>query len=267
MKNALLGAGGVAMLLGLGGGVSRAADLYSPRQPQPSAYDWSGFYVGGSLGGNITSNYNADAEGDTTFRFDNNNGGLVPITLDTGTGGWIGGAQAGYNYQWGGYVIGAEADISALQAGGSGSFTSFSTLMGSTFTTSASEKVDYLATMRLRAGYTPFDRWLIFATGGLAFGGVSTSAHVVMNSTPANVWNGSNDDMRTGYALGGGAEYALTRNITVKGEYLYYNIGSRNTKATGDSAVQANPALNALFYDNKTTSSGSIIRIGVNYKF
>jgi outer membrane immunogenic protein len=267
MRHPCIGAFGAALLLALGGAGAQAADLPPPVQPQPSAYNWGGFYFGGSIGGNITSNYNADTEGDTTFSFNNNNSGLVPITLDTGTGGVIGGLEAGYNYQYSAFVVGAEADINALQAGGSGSFTSFSTLMGSTFTTSASERLDYLATLRLRAGYTPFDRWLIYATGGLAVGGVSTSSHVVMNSAPANTWNGSYNETSLGFVLGGGLEYALTSNITLKGEYLYYDIGSRNTVATGDAAVQADPTLNALSYTSKTTTAGSILRVGANYKF
>jgi len=121
--------------------------------------------------------------------------------------------------------------------------------------------------LRLRAGYTPFDRWLIYATGGLAIGGVRTSTRVVMNSAPANAWNGSDDDTSLGYVFGAGLEYALTRNITLDGEYLYYNVGSRNTLAKPDAAASANPALSGLFYDSKTTTSGSIFRVGANYKF
>ena len=184
----------VAFLAILGISGARAADLPSqsgslaPVYSRPSAFDWTGFYFGADVGANITSNYNADTEGSTTFKFDNNNGGIVPITLDTGTGGVIGGLEAGYNYQYGAFVGGLEADISALQAGGSGSWTSFSTLQGSTFTTSASVRMNYLATLRLRAGYTLYDRWMIFATGGVAVGGVQTSSNVVMNSSPADSW-------------------------------------------------------------------------------
>ena len=68
-----------------------------------------------------------------------------------------------------------------MQAGGGSGWTSNSTLMGSTFTTHAAEHLNYLATLRLRAGYTLYDRWLIFATGGLAVGGVKVSSDVVMD--------------------------------------------------------------------------------------
>jgi outer membrane immunogenic protein len=267
MKVVGIGAATAGFLLSLASGAARAADLTLPIQTQPSTYNWGGFYLGGSIGGNITSNWNADTEGDTTFSFDNNNGGLVPITLDTGKGGLIGGVEAGYNYQFSAFVVGAEADISAIQASGGGSFTSFATLMGSKFTTSASEKMDYLSTVRLRVGYTPLDRFLVYASGGVAFGGVQTSGNVVMNSTPANQWNGSSSEIRSGYTLGGGLEYALTQNITLKGEYLYYNIGSRDSLVTGNAGVRANPSLDAYFYDYKTTTAGSILRAGVNYKF
>ena len=175
--------------------------------------------------------------------------------------------EAGYNYQYGSFVGGVEGDVSSLQAGGGSGWTSASTLLGSTFTTTASVRLDYLATLRLRFGYTPYDRWLIFATGGLAVGGVQNSSKVVMDTTPADTWRASSNETRSGYVVGGGVEYLLTQNIAVKGEYLYYNIGSKNSTAYGNATVAADPALNQLFYVNKTTTAGSIMRIGVNYKF
>jgi len=250
-----------------------AADLPAPSAPvsqivtRPAGYDWTGFYLGGNVGGNVTSNYNADTQANTTFPAPMDNSGLVPTTLDTGTGGLIGGVQAGYNYQLGKFIAGAETDIEALQAGGGSNWTSASTLLGSTFTTKASERLDYLGTLRLRAGYAPFDRWLVFGTGGLAYGGVRTSESVTMNGAPANQWNGASDQVRTGYAFGGGLEYAWSQSIILRGEYLYYNLGSTNIATTPSASAQANPALAGLVYVTKTTVAGSILRLGVDYKF
>ena len=50
---------------------------------------------------------------------------------------------------------------------------------------------------------------------------------------PVLQWNGSDSDMKVGYAVGGGLEYALTNNLTIKGEYLYASIGAPNGSAVG----------------------------------
>ncbi len=262
----------LGLLLALGASEALAADLPTqkasptPVYTRPSAYDWTGFYFGGNVGGNVTSNYNADTMPGTTFPFNSENEGVVPITHDVGTGGVIGGLQTGYNYQFGWFVGGVEADISAVQAGGRTSWTSYATLDGSTFTTSPGQWLDYIGTVRLRAGYA-LDRWLMYVTGGFAYGGIRNTDTVVMDSDPQYVWHGSSNQFRTGYTLGGGVEYAWTNNILLRLEGLYYNLGSTINGASGNAAVSAVPALNALYYQNKTTAGGGIFRVGMDYKF
>ena len=114
---------------------------------------------------------------------------------------------------------------------------------------------------------TPFDRALLFVTGGLAFGGVRESGSVVANAAPALNWNGGISSTRVGYALGGGGEYAFTNNMSFKVEYLYYDLGTTSFSATGNAAVLATPALNGVFYSAQTRTAGSIVRAGLNFKF
>lgn len=268
LRNGIFAAG---ILLVLSVSPLRAADLSSSlpvNNIKRTAYVWTGFYLGGNVGGNITSNFNADTWPATTFSFHDNNSGQIAATLPMGMGGLEGGLQAGYNWQRGAFVVGGEWDIEALKAGGGATMpASGGTLLGSTLSTSASEQLDWLSTIRLRLGYTPFDRWLVYATGGLAFGGVENTSGVVINNNAAYQWSASNTPVKIGYALGSGVEWALTDNISLRFEAYYYNIGSTVFTATGNAAVMANSSLSGYQYTAKTTTAGDIVRIGADYKF
>ena len=89
MTPRLINSAVVILLAEIAGSIALAADVpvqnasLTPLYGRPLAFDWTGFYFGGDVGANITSNYNADTEGNTTFQFNNNYTGIVPITLDT----------------------------------------------------------------------------------------------------------------------------------------------------------------------------------------
>ncbi len=105
------------------------------------------------------------------------------------------------------------------------------------------------------------NRLLLYVTGGLAYGGGSASINSV--GPNGNAWYGSNGTTQVGWTLGGGAEYALTNNWTIKAEYLYYNLGTYNYYHDAESCpAGVEPSFNA-----KVNPEGSIARVGVNYKF
>ena len=111
-------------------------------------------------------------------------------------GGFVGGAQAGYNYQIGSFVVGLEGDIQYADFGGDDRFDfDGDGILDDDFNTS-----DWFGTVRARAGVA-FDRALIYATGGFAFA-----------------------DNATGWTVGGGLEYAFTNNLSAKIEGLYVNL-------------------------------------------
>lgn len=261
-----------AVLIVLSASPIRAAD---PSAPAPAggvpraAFDWTGFYLGANIGGDITSNFNADTQAPTTFTYHDNNSGQIAATLPMGRLGSLeGGLQGGYDWQRGAFVVGGEWDLEALNAGGGATMAaSGGTLLGSTLSTSASERLDWLSTVRLRLGYTPFDRWLVYATGGFAFGGVRNSAGVVINNDPAYQWSASNSSVKTGHALGGGVAWAVTDHIALRLEAYHYDIGSTEFTATGNAAVMANPGLSGYQYTPKTTTAGDLVRLGADYKF
>jgi outer membrane immunogenic protein len=250
---------------------SLAADLPArtaaapPMMARP-AFSWTGFYIGVNAGGAFSTKGDAKTVGSPAF-VSLEPLGLAPASLGTSSSSFIGGGQAGYNFQSGSIVYGVEADLDWLNQKKTAGFTSAATVLGTTLTTTATHNLDYLGTVRARLGVTPVDRLLVFATGGFAYGGVKDSGSVVANAAPAINWNGSSSTTAVGFAVGAGAEYAFTDNISFKAEYLYYSLGSHTNAALGNAAVRAIPALNGVYYVSKTETAGSAIRAGINYKF
>ena len=89
--------------------------------------------------------------------------------------------------------------------------------------------MDWFATGRLRAGITPVDRLLIFGTFGFAAASVDLKT-VANNETPTLTT--SNEDTYYGWTAGAGAEYAITHNIRIKADWLYYDLGSASHRTT-----------------------------------
>jgi outer membrane immunogenic protein len=107
--------------------------------------------------------------------------------------GVIGGLQFGYNYQFGSYLAGIEADIQATGQRGTSNFavnTGLVTTPPTTLVGSDSEKLDWLGTLRGRLGVT-VDRWLAYGTGGLAYGRVGTDGSLAVNGVAPGGWGSS----------------------------------------------------------------------------
>jgi outer membrane immunogenic protein len=235
-----------------------AADLaLKPSEPVPPviepSFTWTGFYAGLNAGygsGNLNTDLRAIpvvAPAGLPAALGFTLAGASAKVKDT-AGGFIGGGQVGYNYQFDpNWVAGVETD---LQYAGIDSKSRILGADGSTITVKT--KVDWYGTARLRGGYA-FDRFLIYVTGGLAYGGVKSTV-----SVPGEAMSGS--DTRVGWTAGGGVEYALTQNWTLRAEYLYVDLGKSKTierlSSDGVARITAEPdvALNT-------------VRAGVNYKF
>lgn len=170
-------------------------------------------------------------------------------------------------------------------------------------------RTTWLSTARLRAGFTTGPLFF-YATGGLAFGGAQLSvaaeavetltvrvteangmsppapapaqtpqlppvmAPAVATSTQTTVttWNASRDRTEVGFALGAGAEWALNDAWSLKGEYVYYNLGSRSLRATGRSVTTGTGIVGELVESSTPITlrhkfDGHIVRVGLNYRF
>lgn len=191
MKKALLA---IAMLGG-STAVASAADLPSRKAPPPvyaqpaPVMSWTGFYVGANIGYGWMDSFNKGAA-------------LAPGAANP-HGGIVGGAQVGYNYQfspW--FVAGVESDFQGTGIGGG----------------LVSRRTPWLGTLRLRAGFTPLNPALMFyGTGGFAYGRLN------IGPLPNGLSFGQ---VATGWTAGGGVEYALSHNWSIKAEYLYSDIGA-----------------------------------------
>jgi outer membrane immunogenic protein len=132
--------------------------------------------------------------------------------------GFIGGAQ--WPYQLGNVV--SESDIS--WAGRSGNTASSAVTFGGLTNFTASQKLDWFGTSRARLGFTSGDRWMLYGTAGLAYGGVTLDSR--LDFVGANFYSGSRSKVHVGWTAGLGAEYAMGGNWSAKLEYLYYDLRS-----------------------------------------
>jgi outer membrane immunogenic protein len=290
-----------------------AADMRMPVKALPVVdppFSWTGFYLGGNVGyswGRARTDQTDTTTTTTTTRlfrgttppaneiigpsiFNAPTGvfpQVVTTTVATGTSarsnvtGVIGGAQAGYNWQidrfW---VVGFETDIQGSDERGSVSVCDTAGCpVGSTIGT-ADVRLRWFGTARGRIGILPMDKVMLYGTGGLAYGGLDASYLSGING--ASLTTLGTRTTRVGYTVGAGVEGAIDRHWSVKGEYLFMDLGSFSTNL-GTGAVTATPTVTTLFTQSGpttvTTGTAStaaavrtrfwdhIFRVGFNYRF
>jgi outer membrane immunogenic protein len=207
MKKYLLASAALIMA-----GPALAADLPVMAEPAapayiaPTAFNWSGFYVGANIGYGFSGDFDA-------------------FGLD-GADGFTGGVQAGFNYQYDPLVVGIEGEIdySDINDGAAG----------------FNGDLNWRGSITPRLGFA-VDRFMPYVKAGLAFGSVEIK-------TPL----GKDDQVLYGWTVGGGAEYAVTNNVSVRAEYNYTDLG--------DDDFNAGARVNSGF-------TGSDVKLGVNYRF
>lgn len=230
MKMALAAA--AALLIG-GTVASSAADMaarpYAKAPIVAPVFSWTGMYVGVNAGiGGDKTDYGLSAFG---------------TGIDLTSFGGFGGGQIGYNWQFGGnWVVGVEADIQGTN------MKSELNASAGPLSISTGTEMKYFGTVRGRFGYA-FDRVLVYGTGGYAYGSEDTK----LNVNPALLTFSRSSDL-SGWVGGGGVEWAMTNNLSLKTEYLYMEFDRNNVFAAGP-----------LVIDNKVTSH--TMKFGVNYAF
>jgi len=226
-----------------------SADLPT-KAPPPASSLWTGTYFGLNAGynwGDNSTSFTFFPEAFGPFGF--------PASATVNNSGFIGGAQWGYNYQLGSFVFGTESDFDWLR--NSGTITGLNSITPGTLT--LTDKVEWLSTFRARLGFTPTDRILLYGTGGLAAGEVSASTNVTF---PAVSYLGSNTDTLVGWALGAGAEYAITNNLFARIEYLHYDLGTARVVGYPNNIGAA-----GFLTQTQFDVAGNVVRAGLDYKF
>lgn len=262
---------------------SFGADLPKKKGPSsapPPVFTWTGFYVGMNFGHAWTgSDPIAVASANL---FDVTAGGFGPASALGASGvvrarldDYYFGGQAGYNWQFTEkWVAGAEADIQGAGVRGGGGLANVTAAPGGFAVTSATlrRSLEYFGTVRGRLGYAATPTILVYATGGLAYGGVNMTSAMAQSLTPtlliADVAKGDHYENRVGWTIGGGAEMALGHNLSAKLEYLYYDLGSAafaNPLAFKDATTDALRLVDAMRVS--TRFNGHLLRLGLNYRF
>ena len=186
-----------------------------PAAPVIPVYYWTGFYVGGHLGAGWS-----------------------------GDGGFLGGGQAGFNYQIGQSVLGVEGQLSATSIKDTVSAIVISPGFA-VASASAEARLDWITTLAARVGWA-FDRWLAYGKVGGAWAHVSVDVLANLNSIAGSASvSGSSNKTVSGWMLGFGAEYALWDNWTAKIEYNMMDFG------------------HDFIADDKV----HVVKAGVNYRF
>lgn len=253
----------LAFIVGLASAANAAdfseADPAFPNEA-PAAFSWSGFYVGGNFGYGFSGDGAISSEGQLGPNIANIATGARPGLVDLDRGGALAGAQVGYNWQSGSLVYGIEADLSFAHVTDTQNAVTPQINTGLAQDNVFRSELDYLGTVRARLGYT-FDRTLLYGTAGLAYGRNKMSVDM---AAPNGVRQFTDEKHETsvGYAIGAGVEYAVTSKISLKSEYLYYDLGKETLN------VQAIPGTGvAGGYNSEFDNDGHLFRVGLNYKF
>jgi outer membrane immunogenic protein len=264
----------LASVVALGfAGVSSALAADLPLKAPPAAiapvYNWTGFYFGGNVGGAWN-----DTRDDVfpTGCFLNpacvgqpvSNNPLRSDSVRLNGSGFTGGGQAGYNWQNGRAVFGVEGDINFLGIN-DGSFINrpvVAPLVGN-FIHAETDKLQWFGTLRGRVGFTVTPNFLVYGTGGLAFGQVKSTTAISFTTT-ADVYAGSLDETRAGWTVGAGGEWMVAPKWSIKAEYLFVDLGKAGYNNVCITAVCAGFAPPPS-YQTDLRVRENIVRVGLNY--
>jgi outer membrane immunogenic protein len=231
MRNSkLIVSAGIAVTAIVSMGVASAADLpartYTKAPPMVEAvYDWSGFYIGGDIGGQWS-----DIGLSRPAGLGNSAGALsYGVHHDS----FAAGGRAGVQKQWGQFVFGIEGSyVSAFDRSGDIATPSISIFTpGGAGTASARLRDTW--TIGGRIGYA-VNTWLLYATGGYANGSFAFDAASGGNTEHASA-------RLDGYYIGGGVEYAVAQNWILGAEYRHYGFDAKAVTATVPELVRFAP--------------------------
>jgi outer membrane immunogenic protein len=243
-------------LLGLAS-VASAADLAirkaPPPPPPPPIWSWSGFYIGAHVGGawsTVESHWVDLGLGVIAP------GVVIPIGIPLSShnlNGFLGGVQAGFNWQIGVVVFGVEAQWSWTDQDG----TSPCLII-----ISCSTQTDWIGTLAGRIGVTA-DKALLYVKGGVAWSENTYSANLSIPLLATNILDTSISDTRTGVMFGAGIEYAFTPSWSAKIEYNYIDFDVERYAFPISVLGVAVPITAGVDVDQRQ----HLIKAGVNYRF
>jgi outer membrane immunogenic protein len=267
---------GIATAVALIATPARAADMpLSVPDPAVAApvYDWSGLYFGGHFGGGWGSNGLSDPAAIGILRallgFEFVDGSNVPVQKVNGSG-FLGGIQGGTNYQIGKVVIGTEVDFSwARINGGNTAFLTTPIISPFGFTRTLSADTNWIGTVTARIGIA-HDRLMLYTKVGAAWAKNSYTDAYVASLTPPSTFSlaGSASEIRSGWTVGAGLEWAFWNNWSAKIEYDYMNFGTGAVNNPGTAMNNfTQPSVLPVITTVQNNQNISEVKFGLNYKF
>jgi outer membrane immunogenic protein len=207
------------------------------------AFSWTGCYIGGNGGGGRGVNEQQPIAG-LTFNADHNSG-------------WLAGVQGGCDYQVGSLVVGVEGQFDWADM----KDTTATLISGGALGFLLTTQLDRVATATGRIGYA-FDRVLLYAKGGAAFAHFNHTFTQTDFAATTFDFKGSRDV--AGFVVGGGIEFALLQNLSLKAEYNYFDFGTNGytLNCSGNPGCAAVPVFPASVRQNMQT-----VMLGVNWRF
>ena len=235
MNKFLIAAAFIATLIETPAFRGRHGGQSAARAAAGADFSWTGFYIGGELGGAWANGHVNDS--------------LYGLNASSSHDGWLGGAVVGYNFQTSNVVFGIEGDFDGTSLKATGNW---GVRSGRGSTLQASAKTDWITTVAGRVGFAAADRALIYIKGGGGWVGNTREHHY--NLTTGAAVSASNTN--TGWLIGGRLEYAFTPNWSSKIEVDYLGLRSWSWNST-------------VFPGDTFTASRNItmVKAGLNYKF
>ncbi len=238
-----------AAFVALTAGQAMAADVlpvaYGAPPPPIYVYNWTGFYVGGQLGGGWnTTNWFED------FTTSGSGGFAGPGFLDgtVNASGVLAGGQIGFDYQLGWAVWGLQAEGSWANITGNAGC--FGEVVGTT--QSCTQSVSALGTITGRVGAS-YNNFLFYFSTGAAWQHEQLQNICAAGCAPPPVFSVSG--LAWGWTIGVGLEYAFARDWSAFLQYNYMGFGTRDLSFGG-----------GLFSEN-ISENVNIVKVGVNYRF
>lgn len=225
----------------------------------PPVFTWTGAYSGQTGGYTFGGKDTAPPDNFWSKAFDAAGSAFNATGASGQDHSLLGGGEFGVNYQLQSVVLGLESDLT---------YTNLATAAAPSALSTGTESVAYtsgmsghwLSTFRGRFGTALDDRLLVYTTAGLAVAGRNyDNGYEVLSPSGQDYSLGTGTKAAGGIAIGGGLEYALTKNWTLKGEYLYTDVGAAHT--FGSAPIGGGAANHASDLDEK------VLRAAINYKF
>jgi len=228
-----------------------AADLPAP-PPAAPVYNWTGFYTGIHVG------YGWGRTDSTVLEDDNNFFPQGTVNRQNFTG-LVGGGQVGLNYQTGQWVFGVEGQFSGTTIQGSNFHEA---ILLANRHTETNVDLNWLVTATGRLGITS-GAALFYVKGGGAWADFNSSTLSKVTTTGQVTAITTGGETRSGWTVGGGVEYMLSSNVSLKGEYSFVDFGTERVDRTQVNLVTNITQVRQR--DNNTQMN--IVKFGINYRW